>query len=149
MEPNALSLSRDCSALSERFLEKLEVRLLKERVGGSNGVGRIGDDNVPFVLLVVEVLESVTDEDSDTRIVKAGSHVREERLRNTRNSFVDVAKSSGLDLRVLEDLTKDSSISSSDDENLFGIGVGSERKVGDHFLVTIREYEKSVRHSAN
>jgi hypothetical protein len=137
VEPNTFSLSRDGSSSTKGFLEELEVGLLEERVGGTDGIGRVGDDNVEFVLLVVQEFESVADEDGDTRIFKSSGHVRKESFRDTGNSFVDVAESCRLHLRVLENFTENTSVSSSDNENLFRVGVRSERKVSDHLLVTV------------
>lgn len=134
VEPDALSLGGDASSGLEGLLEELEVGLLEEGRRGSNGVGRVGDDDVELGLLVVEELESVANVDRHARVVEASGHVREERLGDAGDSLVDVAKDGRLDGRVLEDLAKDSSISTANNEDGDGVGVGGEGKVGDHLL---------------
>jgi hypothetical protein len=49
--------------------------------------------------------------------------------------LVDVAENGLLDTLVLDDLTEDTSITSADDQDLLGIGVGVHGEVSDHLLV--------------
>lgn len=57
-------------------MKQLEVGLLEERLGRTLGVGRIRDDDVEGVLVVVEELEAVADVDLDLGVVEASRHVR-------------------------------------------------------------------------
>ena len=75
MEPQALSLGGQVSALLQGILEELEVRGLEESLGGSNGVRRVGDDNVVLVFVVGEELESISDVDGDSWILVAFRHM--------------------------------------------------------------------------
>lgn len=68
-------------------------------------------------------------------VLESGSHVGEELLGETDDSLVNVAENSLLNTLVLDDLTEDTSVTSSDDEDLLGIGVGVHGKVSDHLLV--------------
>lgn len=49
--------------------------------------------------------------------------------------LVDVAENGLLDTFVFDDLTEDTSITSADDQDLLGVGVGVHGEVGDHLLV--------------
>ena len=133
MKPEAFSLGGDGSTSLERLLEELEVGLLEEGGGGSNGIRRIGNDNVEFSLLVLKELESISNVNGYSRIGEGGGHVREVELGHSGNGFVDVAQDGRLDGRVLEDLSEDSTISTTDDENGNGVRVRSERQMSDHF----------------
>jgi hypothetical protein len=59
MEPQALSLGRDVSTRCECIVKELKVRLLEERLGRSDGVRRIGDDDIVGGFVLCEKLESV------------------------------------------------------------------------------------------
>lgn len=50
--------------------------------------------------------------------------------------LVDVAENSLLDGLVLDDLAEDTAVTTADDEDLLGVGVGVHGEVGDHFLVS-------------
>jgi hypothetical protein len=52
--------------------------------------------------------------------------------------LIDVAEDGLLDALVLDDLTEDTAVTTANDENLLGVGVGVEGKVSDHLLVTMR-----------
>lgn len=51
--------------------------------------------------------------------------------------LVNVAEDSLLDGLVLDDLTQDTTVTSTNDEDLLGVGVGVHGQVGDHLLVAI------------
>jgi len=74
MQPKRLSLSGERTSLLERLLHQGEVRSLEERSGGSNGIGRIGDDDVEGVLNGREVLESIGDVNGDLGVGKNVGH---------------------------------------------------------------------------
>lgn len=49
--------------------------------------------------------------------------------------LVNVAEDSLLNAVVLDDLTEHTTVTTANDEDLLGVGVGVEGKVGDHLLV--------------
>lgn len=49
--------------------------------------------------------------------------------------LVNVAEDGLLDLVVLDDLTEDTTVTATDDQDLLGVGVGEHGQVGDHLLV--------------
>ena len=51
--------------------------------------------------------------------------------------LVNVAQGGLLDGLVLDDLTEDTTVTTTDDKDLLGVGVGVHGKVGDHLLVAI------------
>jgi hypothetical protein len=51
------------------------------------------------------------------------------------SDLVNVAQDNFLDRVVLQDLSDDATISASDDEHFFGVGVGREREMGDQLLI--------------
>jgi hypothetical protein len=73
--------------------------------------------------------------DGGLGVLESGSHVGEELLRETDDSLVNVAENSLLNTLVLDNLTEDTPVTSSDDEDLLGVGVGVHGKVSDHLLV--------------
>jgi hypothetical protein len=52
----------------------LEVWSFEQGSGRANRVGRIGDDDIVFVLVLGEELESITDENSDSGVFVAFGH---------------------------------------------------------------------------
>lgn len=69
-------------------MEKLEVRLLEEGLGGALGIRGVGDDDVESVLVVVQELEAITDVNLDLRVVVAGRHLGEIDLGKADNGLV-------------------------------------------------------------
>jgi len=49
--------------------------------------------------------------------------------------LVDVAENSLLNTLVLDDLTEDTTVTTANDKNLLGVGVGVHCKMSDHLLV--------------
>lgn len=66
----------------EGAVQEFEIRLLEERCGGTNGIRRVGDDDIVCRGVVCEEFKPVTDEDGYSGIVKKGRHVREELFGN-------------------------------------------------------------------
>jgi hypothetical protein len=128
-------LGGDDSALAESALEELEVGLLEERLGGALGVGRVGDNDVELVLVVVEELEAVADVDLDVGVLVADAHAGQVLLGKADDSLVDVAEDSLLNTVVLDDLTEHTAVAATDDKDLLGVGVREHSQVGDHLLV--------------
>lgn len=128
-------MGSDDTSLAKGRLQQLEVRLLEEGLGGALGVGAVSDDNIELVLAVLEELEAVTNVGVGVGVLEANGHAGQVLLGNTDNSFVDVAQSSLLDGSVLDDLTEDTAVTATNDEDLLGVGVGVHGEVGDHLLV--------------
>lgn len=125
------------TTFAERAVEELKVRLLEEGLGGAFWVGGVGDDDVELALLVLEELEAVADDGGGLGVLEADRHAGEELLGETDDSLVDVAEDGLLDAVVLDDLTEDTTVTTANDENLLGVGVGVHGKMGDHLLVAI------------
>lgn len=125
----------DDTALAKGALEQLEVGLLEEGLGGALGVGGVGDDDVEFVLVVVEELEAVADVHLDVGVLVADAHAGQVLLAEADDGLVDVAEHGLLDAVVLDDLAEDTAVTAADDEDLLGVGVGHHAQVGDHLLV--------------
>lgn len=81
------TLGGDNAALAEGVVEKLEVGLLEEGLGRALGVGRIGDDDVESVLVLVKELEAIANMDLNLGVVEARRHVGEELLREADNGL--------------------------------------------------------------
>jgi len=128
-------LGRNDTALLQGIVEELEVVLLEQGLGGAVGVGRVGDDDVELVLVVVEELEAVADVDLDLGVVEADGHVGEVLLGETDDGLVNVAENGLLDAVVLDNLSEDTAITTTNDKNLLGVGVRVHGEVGDHLLV--------------
>jgi hypothetical protein len=135
VEPGALGLSSNDTALTKSIVEELEVALLEESLSGTIRVRGVGDDDVELVLVVVEELEAITNVGLGLGVVEATGHGREVLLGETDDSLVNVAKGGLLDTVVLDNLTENTTVATTNDKNLLGVGVGVEGKVGNHLLV--------------
>lgn len=129
------TLGSDDTALSESVVEKLEVRLLEKALGRSIGVGAVSDDDIKLGLVLLEELEAVADVGLDLGVGVANGHAGEVLLAETNDGLVDVAEDGLLDRLVLDDLTEDTTVTTANDEDLLGVGVGHHGEVGDHLLV--------------
>lgn len=125
----------DNAAIAQGRLEELEVGLLEEALGGTLGVRAVSDDNIELVLAVLEELEAVTNVGVSVGVLEANGHAREVLLGDTDDSLVNVAQGSLLDGGVLDDLTEDTTVTATDDQDLLGVGVRVHGEVGDHLLV--------------
>lgn len=82
------TLSRDDTTLLESTKEELEVWLLEESLGWALWVGRVGDDDIELVLVVVKELESISNVDLDLWVLVRDSHSWEELLGETDDGLV-------------------------------------------------------------
>lgn len=89
VNPQALSLGRDGTTLLKSFLEELEVRRLEKRLGGTDRVRGVGDNNVVFVLVLGKELETVTNVNLNSRVLVAVGHEREPLLRDSDDSLAN------------------------------------------------------------
>lgn len=87
MDPLAFSLRGDGPSRCEGVVEELEVRFLEKRLGGANGVGRVGDDDVVCRFVLLQELEPISDVNRDARIGEEGGHVGEVLLGDTDDSL--------------------------------------------------------------
>jgi len=129
------TLSSNDTALAESVVEELEVALLEESLGGTIGIGGVGDDDVELVLVVVEELEAIANVGLGLGVVETAGHGGEVLLGEADNSLVDVAEGGLLNTVVLDDLTEDTTVTTTNDKDLLGVGVGVEGQVGNHLLV--------------
>lgn len=129
------TLSSNDTTLAEGIVKKLEVRLLEEALSGTLGVRRVGDDDVEAVLVVVEELEAIANVDGALGVGQTSSHLGEELLGDAGDGLVNVAEDSLIDDVVLDDLTEDTTVTTTNDKNLLGVGVRVHGEVGDHLLV--------------
>lgn len=135
VEPDALGLSSEDTVLSEGLLDEGEVSLIEEGGGRSSGVRRVGDDNVELVLVLLDELETITDVDGDALILVSDGGVGEELAGGINDDLINLADVELLDGRVAGKLTEDTSITSSNNQNLLGVGVGEHGQVGEGLLV--------------
>jgi hypothetical protein len=129
------TLSSNDTALTESVVEELEIALLEESLSRTIGVGGVGDDDVELVLVVVEELDAIADVGLGLGVVEAASHGREVLLGETDNSLVNVAEGGLLDTVVLDNLTENTTVTTANDKDLLGVGMGVEGEVSDHLLV--------------
>lgn len=89
-------MSSNDAAGTQGVVQKLEVRLLEQGLGGAVRVRGVGDDHVEGVLVLVEELEAVADMHLDLGVVEALGHAGEVLLRETDNGllFINVCESS-------------------------------------------------------
>jgi hypothetical protein len=129
------TLGSDDTALTEGIVQELEVRLLEEALSRTLGVRAVSDDDVELVLAGLEELEAVTDVGLSVGVLEANAHAREVLLGDTDDGLINVAQDGLLDGLVLDDLTEDTTVTTTNDEDLLGVGVSVHSQVGDHLLV--------------
>jgi len=142
------TLGGDDTAFTESIVEKLEVWLLEQSLGWSLWVGRVGDDNVECILVVVEELEAVANVDLDFWMLVGHGHVWEVLLGETNNCLfvvaawsahlvlakvyikrtivsylINVAENSLLYTLVLDNLSQHTAVSTTNDQHLLWIRV--------------------------
>lgn len=125
----------DNTSLSQGVVQKLEVRLLEEALCWAIGVGAVGDDDIELALLLLEELEAIADVGGDGRVLVSNGHAGEVLLAEADDSLVNVAEDGLLNTLVLDDLTEDTAVTTTDNKDLLGAGVGVHGQVGDHLLV--------------
>lgn len=81
-------------------------------------IGRVGNNDIVLVDLVLQELETVANVDLDLGVLETNGHVGEVFLGNARDSFVNVNKSSFLDTFVLDDLAENTSVTTTDHKHL-------------------------------
>lgn len=128
-------MGSDDTSLAKGRIQQLKVRLLEEALGGTLRVGAVSDDNIELVLAVLEELEAVTNVGVGVGVLETNGHTGKVLLGNTDDSLVDVTQGSLLDGGVLDNLTEDTAVTATNDEDLLGVGVGVHGEVGDHLLV--------------
>jgi len=135
MEPHAFTLGGDDTVVGKGVLHELEETLLEQGLGRSNGVGRVGDNNIKGVDLVFQVREAVTNVNVNLGVLETNGHVGQVLLGNTGNSLVDFAKNNFFNTVVLDDFTEDTTVTTTNNKNLLGVGVRVHGQVSDHLLV--------------
>lgn len=151
VEPQAFSLSRQVSSLLQSILQQLEIWSLEQSLGGSDGIRRIGDDDIVLVLVLGKELESITNVDSDSRVLVAFGHVGEPLLGYSDNGLlvssclawrktadlVNVDQGDFLNRLVFQGLSNNTSITTTNDQDRLGVRVRSDRDMSDHLLVPV------------
>lgn len=143
VDPQALALGADVSSRSKSIAEELEVGLLEQGLGGANGIRGIRNDAVKLGGVPLQVSKPITDVHRHALVGQETGHVRQVELGNADNGLIDIAEDDLLDGIVLEDLTDDSTIAATNNEDLLRVGVRSERDVRDHLLVAIKRSDFS------
>jgi hypothetical protein len=128
-------LCGDDTSVTESIAQELEVGLLEEALGGTLRVRAVSDDDVELVLALLEELEAVANVDLDVGVLEADAHAGEVLLGDTDDSLINVAQDGLLDGLVLDNLTEDTTISTTNDQNLLGVGVRVHGQVSNHLLV--------------
>lgn len=118
MEPHAFTLGREDTLLGKSILQKLEEIRTEKRLCRTIGIRGISNDNIVLVGLVLQELEAIANVNLDLGVFEANGHVGEVFLGDTGNSLVNVNKSSFLDTLVLDNFTKNTTITTTNDKNL-------------------------------
>ena len=125
------------TAFAERSVEEFKVCLLEQSLSGTLWVTGVGDDDVEFALLVLEELEAIANDGGGLGVLETDGHARQVLLREADDSFVNVTEDSLLNAVVLDNLTEHTTITTANNQNLLGVGVGVHGEVGDHLLVAM------------
>jgi hypothetical protein len=132
------TLCGDDTTFAEGAIEELKVSLLEEGLSRALWVAGVCDDDVELALLVFEELEAVANDGLGLGVLEADRHAGQVLLRETNDSLVNIAENGLLDAVVLDNLTEDTAVTTTDDQDLLRVGVSIHGKVSDHLLVTVR-----------
>mmetsp|Transcript_23864 Transcript_23864/g.40829 ORF Transcript_23864/g.40829 Transcript_23864/m.40829 type:complete len:295 (+) Transcript_23864:981-1865(+) len=135
MQPHAFALRTDNAPLSQTIVHGLIKRCFEKNARRSNGIGRIGNNDIERRLIFFHELRTVPDVDGHARIVESAGHEGEVLLGDADDVLVEFANDDFFDGGVTGNFAEDASVASSDDEDFFGVGMGVEGDVGHHFLI--------------
>jgi hypothetical protein len=128
-------LGSDDAAFLQRAEQQLEVRLLEQTLRGALRVAGVGDDDVELILAVCEELEPISHKRLRLRVLESNAHAGQVFLADADDRLVDIAEDGLLDRVMLDHLAEDTAVTTADDEDVLGVGVGVHGEVGDHLLV--------------
>lgn len=129
------TLGSNDAAIAQSIMEKLEVRLLEEALGRALGIGRVGNDDVEAVLVVVEELEAIANVHLGLGVAETLGHVGQVLLGQADDSLVNVAENGLLNAIVLHNFAENTAVTATNDEDLLGVGVRVHGEMGNHLLV--------------
>jgi hypothetical protein len=135
--PHGLALGGNLTTSLEGGGEVGVEGALEEGSGRANGVRSISNDDVELasVLGALDVLRSVTTDELDLGIRPGNSNLGEVLLGAINDHLVNLADVHLLDGLVLDNLTNDTAVTTTDDKDGLGVRVAEERDVGDRLLV--------------
>jgi hypothetical protein len=84
------------------------------------GIRGIGDNDIVLVHLVLQEFDTITNVDLDVGVFETNGHVGKVLLGHTGHGFVDIHKDSFFNTFMLDDFTEDTTITATDNENLYG-----------------------------
>jgi hypothetical protein len=119
VEPHAFTLSGEDTLFGKSVLQELEEISTKERLSGTIGIRGVSDDDIILVGLVLQEFETITNVDVDLGVLKANRHVGEVLLGNTRDGLININKSGFLNTLVLDNFTKNTTITTTNNKDLF------------------------------
>lgn len=123
------------TALSESIMKKLEIRLLEQALCWALWVGAVGDDDIELALLLCKEFEAIANVGLDLGVLITDSHAGKVLLTETNDSLINVAEDGFLNTLVFDDLTENTTVTTTNDKNLLGAGVGVHGEMSDHLLV--------------
>src|ERR1700688_259690 len=82
------TLCSDDTSLLEGAIEQLEVGFLEETLCWPFRIGRICDNDVELIFIVIQKFETITNVDFDLRVLVANGHSWEVFLGKTNDSLV-------------------------------------------------------------
>lgn len=91
MERRRTTLCRDNTALAQSSVEELKVGLLEEYLGGALGVRAVGDDDIEFVLALLEELKTIANVDLGVGVLETDTHAGEVLLGDTDDGLLFLA----------------------------------------------------------
>lgn len=125
------------TTISQCAIKQFKILLPEQRLCRSLRIAGVRNDDVEFVLPVLEVGEAVADVDFYGGVLEADAHAGEVFLGEADHGFVDVDKCGRFDCFVLYDFAEDTAVAAADDEDLLGVGVRVHGEVRDHLLVAV------------
>jgi hypothetical protein len=146
------TLCSNNSAVLEGTEQQFEVWLLEQALCWSLWVGRIGDDNIKLILVIIQEFESISNMSFDFWVLVTDCHPGKVLLGETDHGLqsslamshrrsipitylINIAQDSLLDALMLDNLTQDASITATNDQNLLWIRMRIHSQMSDHLLV--------------
>jgi len=136
MKPLVLGLSSNDSAFLQSTKEKLKVGLLEQALSWSLWVGGVSDDDIKFILIVIQELEAISDVDLDLWVLIADGHSWEVLLGETNDSLVNITQDSFLHTIVLDNFPENTTITTANDQYLLRARVREHGQMCNHLLIS-------------
>ena len=148
MNEGRFALHDEDTPFAEGFSTRCKEVFGDQASGRADGISRVNDDYVVGVEVAGKPSDAVFKSEVNAGIIKAGREGRKELTRDLDDHFIEFDHIDMLDFRVAQKFKNSAAIASADHKDAFGMGVGAEGGMDEHFVikkfVAFGEHDASV-----